>query len=65
MPNNMWQRTKLVRRIIFYVLMLGYIVVHTATEKHDLLTNAIFAAIGVYAIAQLIEDISAIRHPNR
>ena len=61
----MWQRTKLVRRIIFYVLMLGYIVVHTATENHDLLRNAIFAAIGVYAIAQLIEDISAIRHSNR
>jgi hypothetical protein len=55
-------RAKVIRRIVFYTLVLVYIVVHLAEVKHDLLFKAIFAAASVYAIAQLVEDINNLWH---
>ena len=54
-------RAKVIRRIVFYILALVYIIVHLATHKHEALLYAIFGAFGVYAIAQLIEDITMLR----
>lgn len=53
------------RRILFYVVVLLYIILHVATRKHEPLLYAIFAAAaGVYALAQLVEDIALLRKSN-
>lgn len=65
MTNQMWQRTKVIRRIILYVLVLGYIAVQVAKRHSDLLDYAIFAATSLLAITQLIEDITSLRRSGQ
>ena len=63
--SSRWStRTKVMRRILFYVVVLLYIILHVATRKHEPLLYAIFAAAGVYALAQLVEDIALLRKSN-
>lgn len=55
------RRAKVIRRIIFYILVLAYMIVHVVTHKHESLLYAIFAAAGIYAVAQLVEDVRMLR----
>ena len=60
--SSQWsRRTKVIRRIVFYILVLVYLIVHLATRKHEPLLYVIFAAAGVYAVAQLVEDVTMLR----
>ena len=55
------RRAKLIRRIAFYIVMLVYVIVRLATRKYEPLMYAIWAAVAVYAVAQLIEDVTVLR----
>ena len=60
--SSRWStRAKVILRIVFYILVVVYIGFHVAVRKHEPLMYAIFAAAGVYAVAQLIEDVTTLR----
>jgi hypothetical protein len=58
-------RGKVNRRIVFYTLVLGYVIVQVATRKYDWISYAVFAVASVYALAQFIEDITTLRRSSR
>jgi len=55
------RRAKVMRQIVGYILALAYIIVHVVTHKHEPLLYAIFAAASIYAVAQLLEDVTVLR----
>jgi uncharacterized Rmd1/YagE family protein len=65
MTRKMWQRTKVLRRIILYVGLLAWAIFLTNRRKPDLLDWAFLGVVSFCVIVQLFEDITSLRRSRQ